>query len=167
MFSALFAAHAVLAHATAGGPTGAQLFSQARVVIETASLLLSSYACGLMWMAIRAHNTGATYFAGAVTFVLGAAFLALEASEFAGMIRIGATPDRSAFLSSFFTLVGCHGAHVTFGLLWLTVMMAQIATRGFRPAVVRRLACFTLFWHALDIIWVGIFSVVYLMGMRG
>jgi cytochrome o ubiquinol oxidase subunit III len=117
-----------------------------------------------MWMAVRARNRSATYLAAAVTFVLGAAFLGLEASEFTGMVRIGATPRRSAFLSAFFTLVGCHGAHVTFGLLWLIVMMAQIATRGFRPTVERRLACFSLFWHALDIIWVGLFSVVYLIG---
>ena len=166
LFSTLFATYAVLAHASAGGPEGAQLFDQTRVAIETACLLLSSYTCGLMWMAVGARNRSATYVAAAVTFVLGAAFLGLEASEFAGMVRIGATPERSAFLSAFFTLVGCHGAHVTFGLLWLIVMMAQVATRGFRPTVERRLACFSLFWHALDIIWVGLFTVVYLMGIR-
>jgi cytochrome o ubiquinol oxidase subunit 3 len=166
MFSALFATFAVLAHATAGGPDGAQLFDERRVVIETGCLLLSSYTCGLMWMAIGARNAGATYLAAAVTFLFGAAFLALEASEFAGMVRIGATPERSAFLSAFFTLVGCHGVHVTFGLLWLAAMMAQVATKGFRPKVERRLLCFSLFWHALDIIWVGLFTVVYLMGAR-
>jgi cytochrome o ubiquinol oxidase subunit 3 len=166
MFSALFATYAVLAHATAGGPDGAQLFDQTRVAIETACLLASSYTCGLMWMAVGARNAGATYLGAAVTFLLGAAFLALEASEFAGMVKIGATPERSAFLSAFFTLVGCHGVHVTFGLLWLAVMMAQVATKGFRPMVERRLACFSLFWHALDIIWVGLFTVVYLMGAR-
>jgi cytochrome o ubiquinol oxidase subunit 3 len=166
MFSALFATYAVLAHATAGGPDGAQLFHQTRVAIETGCLLLSSYTCGLMWMAVGARNTGATYLGAAVTFLLGAGFLALEASEFAGMVMIGATPERSAFLSAFFTLVGCHGVHVTFGLLWLAVMMAQVATKGFRPMVERRLLCFSLFWHALDIIWVGLFTVVYLMGAR-
>ena len=167
LFSALFATYAVLASATAGGPAGGQLFNQTRVAIETACLLLSSYACGLMWLAIRAHNARVTYLAAVATFVLGAAFLALEASEFAGMIRLGAVPQRSAFLSAFFTLVGCHGTHVTFGLLWLVVMMAQVASRGFHPAVERRLGCFSLFWHALDIIWVGVFTVVYLMGARG
>ena len=166
MFSALFATYAALAHATAGGPEGAQLFVQTRVAIQTACLLLSSYTCGLMSMAMGARNPRLTYIAAAVTFFLGATFLALEVSEFAGMVRIGATPERSAFLSAFFTLVGCHGVHVTFGLFWLIVMMAQVATRGFRPNVVRRLACFSLFWHALDIIWVGLFTVVYLMGIR-
>jgi len=164
MFATLFATFAVLAHATAGGPDGAQLFSQTRVAIETGCLLASSYTCGLMWMAIGARNPATTYLGAAVTFVLGAAFLGLELTEFAGMIAKGATPERSAFLSAFFTLVGCHGAHVTAGLLWLVVMMAQVATRGFRPAVERRLACFSLFWHALDIIWVGVFTVVYLYG---
>jgi cytochrome o ubiquinol oxidase subunit III len=165
MFSTLFATYAVLAHATAGGPDGAHLFNQKTVAIETGCLLASSYTCGLMWMAIGARNAGATYLGAAVTFLLGAAFLGLEISEFARMIAIGATPERSAFLSAFFTLVGCHGAHVTVGLLWLTVMMAQVATKGFVPAVDRRLACFSLFWHALDIIWVGLFTVVYLMGI--
>jgi cytochrome o ubiquinol oxidase subunit 3 len=97
--------------------------------------------------------------------VLGAAFLALEIREFAGMIAQGATPERSAFLSAFFTLVGCHGLHVTLGLIWLTVMMVQVAAQGFRPTVERRLLCFSLFWHALDIIWVGLFTMVYLMGV--
>ena len=92
-------------------------------------------------------------------------FLALEIREFVGMIAAGATPERSAFLSAFFALVGCHGLHVTAGLIWLMVMMAQVAIRGFRPTVQRRLLCFALFWHALDIIWVGLFSVVYLMGV--
>jgi cytochrome o ubiquinol oxidase subunit III len=164
MFSALFATYAVLARATAGGPGGAQLFNQTNVAIETACLLASSYACGMMSLAVNASRRGATYAAAAVTFVLGAAFLFLELREFAGMIAQGATPQRSAFLSSFFTLVGCHGLHVTIGLLWLIVMMAQVATRGFRPAVCRRLMCFSLFWHALDIIWVALFTVVYLMG---
>ena len=100
-----------------------------------------------------------------VTFALGACFLALELREFASMIAAGATPERSAFLSAFFTLVGCHGLHVSAGLIWLVVMMAQVATKGFRPNVVRRLQCFSLFWHALDIVWVGVFTVVYLMGV--
>jgi cytochrome o ubiquinol oxidase subunit 3 len=165
MFSALFAAYAVLSHATAGGPTGAELFNQISVAIETACLLASSYTCGLMSLAISTRRRVATYFGAAVTFVLGAAFLALEIREFAGMIAQGATPERSAFLSAFFTLVGCHGLHVTLGLIWLTVMMVQVAARGFRPTVARRLLCFSLFWHALDIIWVGLFTMVYLMGV--
>ena len=165
MFSALFAAYAVLVHATAGGPTGAELFNQVSVAIETACLLASSYTCGLMSLAVNSRRRAATYLGALVTFVLGALFLALEIREFAGMIAQGATPERSAFLSAFFTLVGCHGMHVTAGLIWLAVMMAQVAIKGFRPAVERRLLCFALFWHALDIIWVGLFTVVYLMGV--
>ncbi|HEX3439209.1 MAG TPA: cytochrome o ubiquinol oxidase subunit III [Pseudolabrys sp.] len=165
MFAALFAAYAVLVHATAGGPSGAQLFNQVSVAIETACLLASSYTCGLMALAITSRNRAGTYLGAVVTFALGAAFLALELREFAGMIAIGATPQRSAFLSAFFTLVGCHGLHVTAGLIWLTVMMAQVAVKGFRANVQRRLLCFSLFWHALDIVWVGLFTVVYLMGV--
>ena len=166
MFSALFAAYAVLVRATAGGPGGVQLFSQASVAIETACLLVSSYTCGLMSLAVGSRRRAATYSFAVVTFILGAAFLALELREFAGMIAIGATPQRSAFLSAFFTLVGCHGLHVTAGLIWLTVMMAQVAIKGFRAAVERRLLCFALFWHTLDIVWVWLFTVVYLMGVR-
>ncbi len=166
MFSALFAGYAVLVHATAGGPTGAELFNQVSVAIETACLLASSYTCGLMSVAIGSRRRLGTYLGAGITFVLGAAFLALEINEFAGMIARGATPQRSAFLSAFFTLVGCHGLHVAVGLIWLTVMMAQVATQGFRATVERRLLCFSLFWHALDIIWVGLFTVVYLMGAR-
>ena len=165
MFSALFAAYAVLVHATAGGPAGAQLFDQVTVAIETACLLASSYTCGLMSLAISSNRRRTTYFFGFLTFVLGGAFLALELREFAHMLAEGAGPQRSAFLSSFFTLVGCHGLHVTAGLIWLVVMMAQVAVKGFAPNVERRLLCFALFWHALDIIWVGLFTVVYLMGV--
>jgi len=165
MFSALFAAYAVLVHATAGGPTGAQLFNQVSVALQTAFLLVSSYICGLMSLAVNERRQAATYLLAVVTFVLGAAFLALELREFAVMIAAGATPQRSAFLSAFFALVGCHGLHVTAGLIWLGVMMAQVAIQGFRPSVTRRLLCFALFWHALDIIWVGLFTMVYLMGV--
>jgi cytochrome o ubiquinol oxidase subunit III len=166
MFSALFAAYAVLVHATAGGPTGAELFNQTSVAIETACLLASSYTCGLMSLAVNSRRRDTTYLFAVVTFVLGAVFLTLEIREFAGMIAIGATPQRSAFLSAFFTLVGCHGLHVTAGLIWLAVMMAQVAVKGFRATVERRLLCFALFWHALDIIWVWLFTVVYLMGVQ-
>ena len=165
MFSALFASYAVLVHATAGGPTGAELFNQVSVAIETACLLASSYTCGLMSLAISSRRHLGTYLGAAITFALGAAFLALEIREFANMIAQGATPQRSAFLSAFFTLVGCHGLHVATGLVWLAVMMAQVAIQGFRVAVQRRLLCFSLFWHTLDIIWVGLFTVVYLMGV--
>ena len=166
MFAALFAAYAVLVRATAGGPTGVELFSQSSVAIETACLLASSFTCGLMSLAVNARRRETVYFFALVTFVLGAAFLALEVREFADMIARGAGPQRSAFLSAFFTLVGCHGLHVTAGLIWLAVMMAQVEIKGFRATVERRLLCFALFWHALDIIWVWLFTVVYLMGVR-
>jgi cytochrome o ubiquinol oxidase subunit III len=166
MFAALFAAYAVLVGATVGGPTSPQLFSQVSVAIETACLLASSYTCGLMSLAVRSRRRAGIYLAAFATFALGAAFLALEIREFADMIARGATPQSSAFLSAFFTLVGCHGLHVTVGLGWLVVMMVQVAIKGIRPAVDRRLLCFALFWHALDIIWVCLFTFVYLMGVR-
>jgi cytochrome o ubiquinol oxidase subunit 3 len=166
MFSALFAGYAVLVRATAGGPTGAQLFNQGSVAIETACLLASSFTCGLLSLAINSRRRAATYFFAADTFVLGAAFLVLEIREFADLIERGAIPERSAFLSAFFTLVGCHGLHVATGLIWLVVMMAQVSIKGFRANVERRLLCFALFWHALDIVWVWLFTVVYLMGVR-
>jgi cytochrome o ubiquinol oxidase subunit III len=166
MFSAFFAAYAVLAHGTAGGPGGVQLFNQRSVAIETGCLLASSYTCGLMALAATSRRYVLTYSTALMTFVLGAAFLALELREFAGMIAIGAGPQRSAFLSAFFTLVGCHGLHVAGGLVWLTVMMAQVAIKGlYHPTVERRLLCFSLFWHALDIVWVWLFTVVYLKGV--
>jgi cytochrome o ubiquinol oxidase subunit 3 len=164
MFSAFFAAYAVLADATAGGPSGRQLFDLTNVAWETAFLLLSSFACGLASLAAASRNALWFHLAMAATFVLGAAFLGLELKEFAGLAAAGDGPQRSAFLSAFFTLVGCHGAHITVGLLWLLTMMAQVVAKGFRADILRRILCFTLFWHALDIIWVAIFTVVYLMG---
>jgi cytochrome o ubiquinol oxidase subunit 3 len=166
MFSALFAAYAVLVRATAGGPTGAELFSQVNVAILTACLLASSYTCGLMSLAISSRQRIGTYWLAGLTFVLGAAFLAFEIREFANMIARGATPQLSAFLSAFFTLVGCHGLHVAAGLIWLTLLMVHLEIRGFAANVERRLRCFALFWHALDIVWVWLFTVVYLMGVR-
>jgi cytochrome o ubiquinol oxidase subunit 3 len=118
-----------------------------------------------MSLAVSSRRPVGTYLGAAITFALGAVFLALEMREFADMIARGATPQRSAFLSAFFTLVGCHGLHVAVGLIWLAVMMAQVAVKGFAATVQRRLLCFALFWHALDIIWVGLFTVVYLMGV--
>jgi cytochrome o ubiquinol oxidase subunit III len=165
MFSGLFAAYAVLAGNTAGGPTGPELFNLRNVFIETMCLLLSSYTCGLGALSAERRQPGRFLIFAALTFVLGAAFLFIEISEFAGMVSKGAGPSRSGFLSAFFTLVGMHGAHVTIGLLWLLYMVAQFIAKGLRPAVLRRLLCFSLFWHALDIIWVGVFTLVYLMGV--
>jgi cytochrome o ubiquinol oxidase subunit 3 len=164
MFSAFFASYAVLAGETAGGPSGRELFEPWRVAVETGCLLLSSFTCGLSKVASDArHMLGAQFFL-LVTGLLGAGFLALEVQEFAGMVAEGAGPDRSAFLSAFFAVVGCHGLHVTAGLLWLGTMMAQLWVKGFRPNIDRRLLCFNLFWHALDIIWVALFTIVYLIG---
>ena len=164
MFSAFFAAYAVLAGATAGGPTGHELFDLKRVALETACLLASSFTCGLGYVAATQRKQLQTQFWMLVTGLLGFIFLSIELYEFAKMIGEGAGPQRSAFLSSFFTLVGCHGAHVTCGLLWIGTMMAQIWAKGFREDIVRRLLCLSIFWHALDIIWVAIFTIVYLIG---
>jgi cytochrome o ubiquinol oxidase subunit 3 len=166
MFSAFFAAYAVLRGGTAGGPTPAQLFDITHVQIETGCLLASSFLCGLASLAVDARRAGWFYLAMTATFVTGAAFVALEALEFSNMLMDGAGPQRSAFLSAFFTLVGCHGLHVTAGLLWLLTMMAQIFAKGFRADILRRFMCFSLFWHALDIIWVALFTVVYLIGVQ-
>ena len=164
MFSAFFATYAVLAGNTAGGPSGPDLFDLRNTGIETACLLLSSFTCGLASIGARSHSDFWFHGAMLVTFVLGAAFIGLEIREFAGLVARGAGPTRSAFLSAFFTLVGCHGLHVTAGLLWLLTMMAQVVAKGYRADILRRILCFSLFWHTLDIIWVALFSVVYLMG---
>jgi cytochrome o ubiquinol oxidase subunit 3 len=164
LFSALFASYAALAHATDGGPSGRDLFDRGNVAIETISLLLSSFTCGLAMIAAKRRNMAWTQLWLLVTGALGLVFLLLELREFASMILEGAGPQRSAFLSAFFTLVGCHGAHITAGLLWIGTMMAQIRAKDFVPHVMRRLLCLSLFWHALDIVWVAIFTIVYLMG---
>ncbi|MEA3081093.1 MAG: cytochrome o ubiquinol oxidase subunit [Sphingomonadales bacterium] len=164
LFSALFATYASLVHATDGGPVTNQLFDRTTVAIETLALLISSFVCGLAMIAAKRKNLLWTQVWLLLTGLLGFVFLVIELTEFAGMIRIGAGPQRSAFLSSFFTLVGCHGAHVTAGLLWIGTMMAQIWAKGFREHIVRRLLCLSIFWHALDIIWVAIFTIVYLIG---
>jgi cytochrome o ubiquinol oxidase subunit 3 len=166
MFSGLFAAYAVLSGNTAGGPTGRDLFNLHNVFIETACLLFSSYTCGLGALSAERLQRDRFYLFALFTFALGAAFLFIEISEFAGMVQKGAGPSRSAFLSAFFTLVGTHGAHVTSGLLFLVYMVAQVAVKGLRPHVLRRLLCFSLFWHALDIVWVGVMTLVYLIGAR-
>jgi len=164
LFSALFATYASLQSATDGGPTSHELFHRGLVAVETMALLVSSFTCGLAIIAARRKNMLWTQVWLLVTALLGLVFLFIELYEFSSMIREGAPPQRSAFLSSFFTLVGCHGAHVTAGLLWIGTMMAQIWTKGFQPHVGRRLLCLSVFWHALDIIWVAIFTIVYLIG---
>lgn len=164
MFSAFFATYAVLVGETAGGPSGADLFDLRNTAIETALLLLSSFTCGIASIGAQTRRGSWFYGGMAVTFILGAAFIFLEVREFSDLVARGAGPTRSAFLSAFFTLVGCHGLHVTAGLLWLLTMMAQVFAKGYRPDILRRILCFSLFWHALDIIWVAVFTVVYLMG---
>jgi cytochrome o ubiquinol oxidase subunit 3 len=164
LFSALFATYATLVHATDGGPTTNDLFDRNLVAVETIALLLSSFTCGLAMIAAKRKNMAATQAWLLVTGLLGAVFLSIELYEFAHMIAEGAPPQRSAFLSAFFTLVGCHGAHVTAGLLWIGTMMAQIWAKGFKEHIMRRLLCLSVFWHALDIIWVAIFTIVYLIG---
>jgi cytochrome o ubiquinol oxidase subunit III len=165
MFSAFFATYAVLVGQTAGGPTGYDLFDLHNVAMETAFLLASSFTCGLASIAADTRNAIWFQVAMAVTGALGLGFLILEGQEFASLVTRGAGPTRSAFLSAFFTLVGCHGLHVSAGILWLLTMMAQVFTKGFRPDIQRRILCFALFWHALDIIWIAVFTIVYLLGI--
>jgi cytochrome o ubiquinol oxidase subunit III len=165
MFSALFAAYAVLSGNTAGGPTSAELFNLPNVFIETMCLLVSSYTCGLAVLSAERRRLMPFLIFAAFTFVLGSVFLIIEAREFAGMVAKGAGPSRSGFLSAFFTLVGTHGAHVTAGLIALVYLVIQVIAKGLQPAVLRRLLCWSLFWHALDIVWVGVFTLVYLMGV--
>jgi cytochrome o ubiquinol oxidase subunit 3 len=164
MFSCFFAAYAVLLGQTAGGPGGAELFNLKNVALETGCLLASSFACGMASIAAEVRSHLWFQIAMAVTCILGLAFLSIEFHEFADLVARGAGPSRSAFLSAFFTLVGCHGLHVSGGTLWLLTMMAQVFAKGFRADIQRRFLCFALFWHALDIIWVAVFSVVYLLG---
>ncbi|MCM2293825.1 cytochrome (ubi)quinol oxidase subunit III [Allorhizobium sp. BGMRC 0089] len=165
MFAAFFAAHSVLVHQTAGGPGPGDLFDRQSLAIETAVLLLSSFTCGLASIANEHDSKLGFQAAFLVTAILGAIFLFLEVREFTDMISKGAGPERSAFLTSFFALVGCHGLHITLGLLWIGTMMAQVQVKGFRDNVKRRIMCLNLFWHALDIVWVAIFSIVYLMSI--
>jgi cytochrome o ubiquinol oxidase subunit 3 len=164
VFAVLFAVYAVLGRSYAAGPSGADLFDLKLVAVNTSMLLLSSITYGFAMLEMQRDRVKATLAWLAITGLFGAAFISLELYEFAHLIHEGAVPQRSAFLSSFFTLVGCHGAHVTAGLLWLGTMMAQIWAKGFRQDITRRLLCFSVFWHALDIIWVAIFTIVYLIG---
>jgi len=162
IFAVLFATYSVLSGETNGGPPGVAIFDKRHVFIETGCLLASSVACGFASLAVQRRAKPAAYFWMIATFVLGAAFLSLERAEFAQLRASGNGPTRSAFLSAFFTLVGTHGLHVTLGLCWLVIMLLQIATIGLSPRVRSRFFCFGLFWHALDIVWIGVFTIVYL-----
>jgi len=165
LFATLFATYAVLGRNYAGGPTGKDLFDLPYVLGETMLLLVSSATYGLAILAMhRQRRTGVLTWL-LVTLVLGAAFVCLEINEFHHLIIEGHGPGRSAFLSSFFTLVGTHGAHVTAGLVWIAVMVGQIVTKGLIPSVQSRLMRLSIFWHFLDIVWVGVFTIVYLMGV--
>jgi cytochrome o ubiquinol oxidase subunit III len=162
IFAALFATYSVLSGSTAGGPSAAELFDKRHVFMETLCLLASSVTCGFGLLALHRTDARALYFWMSITFLLGVCFLTMEGREFTSMVAAGAGPSHSAFLSAFFTLVGTHGLHVSLGLVWLLVMLLQVTTLGFRPMVSRRFFCFALFWHALDIVWIGVFTIVYL-----
>ena len=164
IFSALFATFAVLANATAGGPGAKELFELPYVLGETALLLVSSFTFGLGMLAMHAGRRRQVLAWLDATFALGAGFIGMEVHEFAHLVHEGAGPDRSAFLSAYFTLVGTHGLHVTAGLVWLLVMMDMVRRRGLDDATRRRLSCLSLFWHFLDIVWVCVFTFVYLRG---
>ena len=165
IFAALFATYGVLGRSYAAGPTGAQLFDLPLVALNTAFLLLSSITFGFAMLEKQKKNVKTTLVWLAVTGVLGLCFLGLEMYEFSHLIHEGAGPQRSAFLSSFFTLVGTHGLHVTFGLIWLVVLMLQIGKHGLTRENNRRLMCLSMFWHFLDVVWIGVFTFVYLMGV--
>lgn len=165
IFAMLFAAYAVLGSSYAGGPGPKQLFDLPLVALNTTMLLLSSITYGFAMLAMNDGKRAATQAWLAITSLFGLAFLGVELSEFRHLIHEGATPQASAFLSAFFTLVGTHGLHVTFGVIWLAVLMVQVQVKGLVPANRRRLMCLSLFWHFLDVIWIGVFTFVYLMGM--
>ncbi|WP_045760516.1 cytochrome o ubiquinol oxidase subunit III [Xanthomonas albilineans] len=164
IFAGLFATYAVLAGATVDGPTAKELFDLKFVLVETFLLLFSSLGFGLAMIAAHRRSMGGLYAWLAVTAALGLGFLGMELYEFHHLIHEGAGPGRSAFLSAFFTLVGTHGLHVASGLLWMTVLVIQIARNGLTPRNSTRLACLSLFWHFLDVIWIGVFTIVYLLG---
>ena len=165
IFAMLFATYAVLGSSYAGGPGPKELFDLPLVALNTSMLLLSSITYGLAMLAMNAGKRGAMQAWLAVTGVFGLTFLGIEFWEFGHLIHEGATPQSSAFLSAFFTLVGTHGLHVTVGVIWLIVLMVQVQVKGLIPANRRRLMCLSLFWHFLDVIWIGVFTFVYLMGM--
>lgn len=165
LFASLFATYAVLHNNTFGGPNGAALFDPSYVLAETLALLTSSFTCGLGILAARSKSKTKVLGWFAVTAIMGLTFLGLELSEFGRMIAAGNGPDRSGFLSSYFTLVGTHGLHITVGLIWMFVMMMQVVRLGLTRNTVRRLTLLSLFWHFLDIIWIFIFTIVYMMGI--
>ncbi|NKC28114.1 cytochrome o ubiquinol oxidase subunit III [Ochrobactrum ciceri] len=165
LFSGLFATYAVLAHQFAGGPTGRELFDLNFVLIETMLLLVSSLTYGLATLSMFKKNRAGLLFWLGITFLLGAAFLAMEVYEFNHLIHEGAGPGRSAFLSAFFALVGTHGLHITSGLIWILVLSAQLLRDGLTEKNQTRVMCLSLFWHFLDIIWIGVFTLVYLLGV--
>ncbi|KQT53104.1 cytochrome o ubiquinol oxidase subunit III [Aureimonas sp. Leaf454] len=165
IFAVLFAVYGVYGRSYAAGPTPADLFDLPLVAVNTAMLLFSSITYGFAMLEMDKANRRGTLIWLGVTGLFGAAFLGLELYEFSHLIAEGAGPQRSAFLSAFFTLVGTHGLHVTFGIVWLVVLMVQVAKTGLRPENRRRLLCLSLFWHFLDVIWIGVFSFVYLLGV--
>lgn len=164
IFASLFATFCVLRSATAGGPDGKELFDLSYVLIETGILLVSSITYGMVMVGLQADRKDQVLLWLGITFLLGAAFVGMEINEFHHLIAEGAGPNRSAFLSSFFTLVGTHGLHVASGLLWIAVLMWQISRKGLTTTNSTRLACLSLFWHFLDVVWIGVFTVVYLLG---
>ena len=165
IFASLFATYAVLGRNYAGGPTGAELFDLSLIAINTGFLLLSSITYGFAMLAMQRKNLGSTLVWLGITGVFGVAFLSLEMYEFLHLIHEGAGPQRSAFLSSFFALVGTHGLHVLFGVIWLVTLMFQLKKHGLTPENGRRMMCLSLFWHFLDLVWIFVFTFVYLMGV--
>ncbi|RPE81549.1 cytochrome o ubiquinol oxidase subunit III [Vulcaniibacterium tengchongense] len=165
IFAVLFAVYGVLGRSYAAGPSGADLFDLNLVAINTGLLLLSSITYGFAMVAMQARKQPAVLLWLAITGLLGLGFLGVELYEFAHLVHEGAGPQRSAFLSSFFALVGTHGLHVTFGVIWLVVLMLQVGRHGLTAANRRRLLCLSMFWHFLDVVWIGVFTFVYLMGV--
>ena len=165
VFACLFACYGVLGRNYAAGPSGAELFDLPLVALNTAMLLFSSITYGFAMLEMQRQRKGAVLMWLFITGLFGAAFLGIELYEFAHLIHEGAGPQRSAFLSSFFTLVGTHGLHVTFGIVWLITLMVQVSKHGLIPANRRRLLCLSMFWHFLDVVWIGVFTFVYLMGV--
>jgi len=164
IFACLFATYAVLGHNYAGGESGAELFELPLVALNTAFLLISSITYGFAMLAAHKKNVKGTLVWLAITGLFGLAFLCVELYEFAHLIHEGNGPQRSGFLTAFFSLVGTHGLHVTFGLVWLVTLMVQVGKHGISVANYRRLSCLSMFWHFLDVVWIGVFTFVYLMG---